>query len=235
MRATLAFVGQGRAGKTSSIRSLTGRSFNADEESTRGMASEEVAFDVTKTEVQAWSTNTTGFTATQRIGLAHARRAAEGATGGLAPGADFENFDPAAGKDAVSTRERERELVEEAMMDEGGDIQPDTSKKTLKLLKKKSMSRAGEGEDGASGAAQTQGQDHNASGGAAQGRDMSGDPMAATEEQEEDGDFGMQRLDQAFFEAHGKDADDAQRLVLDVWDFGGQKVFYSLHHIFLSR
>ena len=231
MRATLAFVGQGRAGKTSSIRSLTGRSFNAAEESTRGMANEEVTFDVTKTEVQAWSTNTSGLSATQRIGLAHVRRAAQGSAGGLSPGVDFENFDSAAGKDALSTRQREEELVDGAMLDEGGDIEPGKAKKTLLRPKKKSMTRGETVEPGAAGGHATE---------VPQGttdvsdRD-SNDGDAVEQPEEEEGDFGMQRLDQAFFEAHSQDADDTQRLVLDVWDFGGQKVFYTLHHIFLSR
>ena len=64
--AKLCFVGQGRAGKTSTLASLNGKAFQGEVASTVGVVNASVTCELTRAPSQSWKPTTDGLNAAQR-------------------------------------------------------------------------------------------------------------------------------------------------------------------------
>ena len=83
--AQLSFVGQGRAGKTSTLRSLNGKPFNKGEVSTIGVASEELICELLQDSSVAWKPRTDDLNATERAMLQEMQQRSSGAKATVGP------------------------------------------------------------------------------------------------------------------------------------------------------
>jgi GTPase SAR1 family protein len=212
-RSKLMIVGEGAQGKSATLDSLLGRPFETGKASTVGAATEE-EFCENCTDVQEW----------KLVNLSNSKEAAKSLGGLAATGQSNKQ----SGRDASQAiRQQQEALNAQRSSSDPKKLSSSATTTTATISaptasNKQANDNTGETKD-----------DDNinsnrrfVSGRADQWEDYDSSPMTADE--------SAQFLEDVKLAAANHQSDEST-VTFSAWDFGGQKVFYALHHAFLTR
>ena len=248
-RAKLMVVGQGRAGKSSTIDSLRGRKFEPRKESTVGAQVDDECV-VDRRAVQNWEDVDEADVRSSEYKKALNRIAADKLMGKQTM------LDQSAAETMQIRNSNNQRIRNSLVEDDVEDVTMDEGKEKSEEKEKD----AGEGKDENEGGKETTEKElaemmsllaespgHNSSQAAEQLRDSSSredgggsndfvSPSFRGKIQHADDD-AANLVDEGMFNMRQSSMDEEEddKITFSIWDFGGQRVFYSLHHAFLTR